>query len=158
VTPPTWSDVARDLDLAGLQAGQAVAKHATLAAVPADLLPDRQVAIGKHVHDAYSAAEQALERLIAAVDGDLPSGRRFHQDLIDRASRPLDGVRPAIIAPETARDLRALLRFRHAFRHVYDVFDYELAAPNVALAATAIPRLRTEVTAFAAGLGLAPRA
>lgn len=158
MTPAIWADVARDLDLALAQAGQATAKHATLAEVPAGLLPDRQVAIGKHLHDAYSAAEQALERLVVELDGELPRGRRFHQDLIERAARPLEGVRPAMIAEETARDLRALLRFRHAFRHVYDAFEYRLAAPNVALAATALPRLRADLAAFAAAIGLAPPA
>jgi hypothetical protein len=116
VTPPAWSDVKADLETAVAEAGRAAHKHAGRAALPPEAREDRELAIGKHVHDAYSAAEKALERLIELVDGDVPKGRSFHRDLIRRAAHPVEGLRPAIIS------------------------------------------LRDEITAFAAGLGLAPRA
>ncbi|WP_270935282.1 ribonuclease toxin HepT-like protein [Falsiroseomonas oryzae] len=158
MTPPTWSDVARDMGIAQAETDKAVAKHATLATLPPDLSADREVAIGRHLHNAYSAAERALERLVAGIDGEIPHGTRYHQDLLARAATPIAGIRPAILSDETLRDMRRLLAFRHAFRHVYETFDYDLAKPNLALAAATIPRLRDEITAFAAGLGLAPRA
>ena len=158
MTPPAWADVAEDLATAVAEAGRAAAKAATLGETAGTAREDRELAIGKHLHDAYSAAEKALERLVELTDGSVPAGRSFHRDLIRRAAHPLDGVRPAIISAETAEAMEDLLSFRHVFRHAYGAFRYARAAPNVALAAAAIPRLRDEVTAFAAGLGLAPGA
>lgn len=149
MTPPSWSDVAWDLAAARDQAGRAAVKDAGLAALAATAREDRELAIGKHVHDAVSALERALERLIVEIDGDLPRGRRFHQDLLDRAARAVPDLRGAILTPATRRDIGLLLSFRHAFRHAYGTFDYALARPNVALAAAAIPRAAAEIEAFA---------
>lgn len=158
VTPPIWIDVSADLDAALRQATLAEARAEGLAARTADDRAAHELAVGKHLHDAYTAVEKAIERLVELVDGDVPRGSSFHSDLIRRAAMPVAGVRRAMISAGTAAALEDLLGFRHVFRHVYGVFDYARAAPNVALAATAIPRLRDEITAFAAGLGLAPRA
>jgi hypothetical protein len=155
VTPPAWSDIAWDLAAARDQAGRAQAKDASLAAMADAGREDRELAIGKHLHDAVSAIERALERLVQDVDGDLPRGGRFHQDLLDRAARPLPGLRPAILSAETRRALGLLIGFRHAFRHAYGTYDYVLAQPNVAIAAAAVPRAAAEIEAFAAAIGLA---
>jgi hypothetical protein len=144
--------------MAVAEAERAAQKHATLTILPPAQREDREFAIGKHLHDAYSAAEKAIERLVEMVDGTLPAGRSFHRDLIRRAARPVEGLRAAMIGPETEEALLRLVAYRHAFRHVYGGFDYALAAPNVPLAAAALPRLRGDLLAFASGLGLAPRA
>jgi hypothetical protein len=141
-------------------------RQADRASAGAALLANREgmdreahgLAIGKHLHDASCAAEKAIERLVELVDGDVPQGRTLHRDLLRRAARTVEGVRPAIIGPESEKALAELLSFRRVFRHVHEGFDFGKAAPNVALAARAIPRLRDEITAFAASLGLAPRA
>ncbi len=158
MTPPSWTDVVADLDMAQRQSERAFAGAALLDARSGLDREAHELAIGKHLHDAYCAAERALERVVDMVDGSLPVGRSYHRDLLRRAARPVEGLRPAIIGAETEVALEALLGFRHVFRHVYEEFDYGKAAPNLALAATAIPRLRAEITAFAATLGLAPRA
>ncbi|PWS38436.1 hypothetical protein DFH01_03905 [Falsiroseomonas bella] len=158
MTPPAWADIAADLDAALNQAALAQARARGLAGRTGDDRSAHELAIGKHLHDAYTAAEKAVERVVEVVDGDIPRGRSFHRDLIRRAAMPIPGGRLAIISADTAAGLEDLLGFRHVFRHVYGTFDFGRAAPNVALAATVIPRLRDEITAFAAGLGLAPRA
>jgi hypothetical protein len=158
VTPPSWIDVAADLDAALKQASLAQSRAGRLAGRLDDDRSAHEIAIGKHLHDAYTAAEKAIERLVELVDGDIPRGRSFHRDLIRRAAMPVPGGRPAVISDEMAAGLEELLGFRHVFRHAYGSFDYARAAPNVPLAASLIPRLRNEIAAFAAGLGLAPRA
>lgn len=158
MTRRAWSDVADDLATAVAQAERAARKHATLSGLHGDERENTELAIGKHLHDAYSAGEKALERVIELVDGELPPGRSFHRDLIQRATRPQDGVRGAIISEDTAAALLQLVAFRHVFRHVYGGFVYALAAPNVPIAAEALPRLREEVTRFAAGFGAEPAA
>ena len=158
MTPPAWSDIQADL-AAALGEGRRAADKAVQDSALAGLARENnQLAIGKHLHDAYCAAEKALERLVELVDGDIPKGRSFHRDLLRRAALPIEGGRPAMISAATAADLDELLGFRHVFRHAYGGFDFAKAWPNVEIAARAIPRLRDEITAFAAGLGLAPRA
>jgi hypothetical protein len=156
VTPPLWADVAADLAAACDQASRAASKDAALAGLATAAREDRELAIGKHLHDAISALERALERLIQDIDGDLPRGRSFHRDLLDRAARAMPDRRPAILLPETRRDLGLLLSFRHAFRHSYGTFDYALAQPNVALAAAAVPQANADITNFATTIGLRP--
>lgn len=156
VTPPIWADAAADLALAGAQAGRAALKRDGLATSASDAREDRGLAIGKHLHDAVSAAERAIERLVEAVDGDLPRGRSSHRDLLDRAAREMPGLRPPIIGAETRRDLGRLMAYRHAFRHAYGAFDFALALPNVELPAEAIGRLTEGTEGFARRIGLLP--
>ncbi len=85
-------------------------------------------------------------------------GRHDHQDLIARAARRVEGLRPPLISAETAGELTQLLKFRHAFRHSYGTFQFAKAAPNLPLAARAIPRLRDELTTFARTTGFLPGA
>lgn len=158
MTPLTWSDAAADLAIALERAERAARKHADLSRLDGDAREDAELAIGKHLHDAYCAAEQAIERLIVTIDGELPRGSRFHQDLIDRAARPVEPLRSAMISPVTATELSALLRFRHVFRHAYGAFDFRLASPNVAVAARAMPRLVAELADFARRQGIEPAA
>ncbi len=152
--PPLWSDVLADLAAAREQTERAVVKDAGLEGLAPDMREDRELAIGKHLHDAVSALERALERLVQDIDGDLPRGRSFHQDLLERAGRDMPGLRPAILMPGTRRDVGLLIGFRHAFRHAYGAYDYALARPNVALAGTVVPRAIGEVEAFGVAVGL----
>lgn len=149
MTPPIWSDVSADLATATAQLRRAEEKAGTLAGLPPDLREDREVAIGKHLHDAYSAGEAALQRVILIVDGSLPQGGRYHGDLLDRAARPFEDLRGPAIRGETRDLLRRLVGFRHAYRHAYGAFEWDLAAPNLVLAARAIPMLVEDLTAFA---------
>jgi hypothetical protein len=157
VTPAIWTDVQDDLRTAVAAAQLAAAKAGTLAALTPDARFDREIAVGKLLHDAYSAAENALQRILLVMDKELPVGGAFHRELIDRAARPIPAARPSLISAATADGLGALLRFRHVFRHSYEAFEFGRAAQNVAIAAATIPRLRDELTAFAASLGLAAR-
>jgi hypothetical protein len=76
-------------------------------------------AIGSILHDVYNGAETICERIAKQVDGRTPSGSRWHRDLIEQMARPLEGVRIAVIRPETAFDVTKYLGFRHVFRSIY---------------------------------------
>src|SRR3712207_1761509 len=97
--PALWSDIAADLDAALAKTAKAAARAARLAAergtMPEDVIEAFELAIGSHLHDAYTALEQAIERVVIAVDGDRPPGRDSHKPLIDRAARPVEGLRGA---------------------------------------------------------------
>lgn len=155
MTPPGWNDVEYDLAAARDLTARAVAKDASLAGAPAELREDRELAIGKHLHDAACLTGRALERLVQEIDGDLPRGRSFQRDLLDRAAREMPGRRPAILSAETRRDLGLRVGFRHAFRHSCGGFDDALAQPNVAVAERAVALAAApEIERFAAASGL----
>jgi hypothetical protein len=71
------------------------------------------------LHSWYSALESLLERILAAVDGSTPTGKALHAELLRQASRPLEGIRPAILAPQRFADIDELRKFRHFFRRAY---------------------------------------
>lgn len=158
--PALWSDVERDLAVAETNAAQAGERARSLrdGAPPlsADSVLDRQYAIGVMLHNGYGALESALERLILAVDGGLPTGAGYHADLLRRAATPVPGLRPALIGPATEALLQRLRAFRHVFRHAYGAYDYERAAHNVETAATAVAGLRRELRDFAIAAGILP--
>ena len=150
--PALWADVRRDLEVARKNAADLLARAEALergdTALPPDLRLDREIAIGAMLHNCFGAMESALERLVEAVDGSLPTGRNYHLELIRRAAAPVPEVRPAIISAALAADLQQLRQYRHAFRHAYGDYDYKRAAGNVPVAARAVPALASEIRAF----------
>lgn len=100
------------------------------------------------------ALESALTRLILQADGALPAeGARYHEDLIRRAARPLDGVRPAILTPQTAELLLQLGQGRISFRDETGARRFPRAAQLVPLAARAVEAVRHDITAFVEAAG-----
>jgi hypothetical protein len=73
------------------------------------------------LHHAYSAIETILLRVAREVEGEEPTGADWHQGLLERMALDIEGVRPAVLSPTSLADLRALLAFRHFFRHAYAV-------------------------------------
>ena len=73
------------------------------------------------LHHGYSAIETALSRVARAIEGSLPTGPDWHQELVESMALDIPEVRPAILSQETLPLLRRLLAFRHFFRHAYAV-------------------------------------
>ncbi|UEM06802.1 hypothetical protein JL101_030385 (plasmid) [Skermanella rosea] len=157
MNPALWADIGRDLDAATRYAESAARRAASLESdsgdMDEDIREDREAAIGLLLHNCYGALESALERIIRAIDGALPNSSSFHSDLIRRAQVPVQGVRPAVISPETGRGLQKLRAFRHVFRHAYDGYDYSRAAENVSIAAATVPAFRQDVRDFEQAMG-----
>jgi hypothetical protein len=147
-----WADVARDLDAATRFAKSAVQRAASLEDhsedMDDDIREDRQAAIGLLLHNCYGAMESALERIILAVDGTLPTSPNYHSDLIRRARMAIEGTRPVMISADTASGLQKLRAFRHVFRHAYDGYDYDRAAENVAIAESTAPSFCKDIQEF----------
>lgn len=158
LNPALWADVQRDLEAARKNAADLLARAEALEGhgteLPPDLRLDREIAIGAMLHNCFGALESALERLIEAVDGGLPTGRNYHAELIRRAAAPVPGVRPTIISPALAADLQQLRQYRHAFRHAYGDYNYARAAENVPIVSRAVPALAAEIEVFAQVIAL----
>ncbi len=81
-------------------------------------------AAGSIVHDFYSGVERIFERIAVTLGPGLPvAGPGWHTVLLQSMETPAQGIRPAVIDHDLARQLLDYLRFRHLFRHSY---GYEL--------------------------------
>ena len=91
--------------------------------------PLEVMAAAGYLHHLYTGMESIHERIVTRVEGAVPSGERWHQELLTRVGVDVAGVRPAVLRPETRAQLARLLRFRHFFRHAYriDLLWHEVA-------------------------------
>ena len=98
-------------------------------------------AVGSILHSFYQGMENICLLIIKRVDKDKLEGGAWHRDLLDRASKPLLDIRPAIIQPTTADLMEDYLGFRHVFRNIYGFeLDWEKMKP---LLNSAVPMLET---------------
>lgn len=82
-------------------------------------------AVALHLHDFYGGIERVMEIIAGDIDGNVPTGRAWHRDLLTQMTLDLSDIRPAVLAPETVRALDEYLRFRHVVRNVY-AFQFEM--------------------------------
>jgi hypothetical protein len=73
------------------------------------------------LHHAYGAVEAALARVARLLEGSLPQGADWHQQLLRTMTLEIPSVRPAVVSQLSATHLQKLLAFRHFFRHAYAV-------------------------------------
>lgn len=73
------------------------------------------------IHAWYTGLETICERIARQLDGTVPTGDRWHRELLTQLSVEVPGVRPAAIPRSTVTDLGSVLAFRHFFRHAYGV-------------------------------------
>ena len=71
----------------------------------------------------YTCLETLFLRVSQFFENDL-SEDRWHQDLLERMTLTVEGVRPSLLSTEAHAALAELLRFRH-FKRYYLEFDYD---------------------------------
>ena len=67
----------------------------------------------------YTGIEHIFEVIATEIDGSIPSGSRWHKDLLEQMSLSIPQIRPALISQETEERLLEFLSFRHLVRNVY---------------------------------------
>lgn len=72
----------------------------------------------------YSGCEKIAERVAVALDGGLPTGSNWHEQLLLQISEPGGQARPRLWDKEVLRSLDEYRRFRHRVRHLYN-FDLD---------------------------------
>jgi hypothetical protein len=121
-----WAAVRGDLDAAARLVSlvdEAVRPGTTLS-------PLEQAGVALHLHHFYTACEHALLRIARSVDRVEYSGADWHRELVTAMSRELPGVRDAVLAEATGRDLAPYRGFRHVVSHVYEAgLDWERLQP-----------------------------
>ncbi len=115
---------------------------------------DYQVrSIGSMLHDFYNGVERVFERIALRVEGDLPTGSRWHTYLLRRMERPWPHARPAVIDRQMAIRLLDYLRFRHLFRHTYGYdLDWEKCRLLAEGMSETLEALREQLDTFIASL------
>jgi hypothetical protein len=90
-----------------------------LDAAPDD--PGTLALAGYALHGWYTGFETVCERIARELDLSVPTGERWHRELLSQMSADVPGVRPAVIDSRLVSELALLLAFRHFFRHAYAV-------------------------------------
>ena len=89
---------------------------ASSASSPPDLV--QMAALASVLHSFYTGVEGILVTVAKRVDERVPTGSRWHPDLLDQ-SVASNGRRPAILTQEVRAGLDRYLAFRHFFRQAY---------------------------------------
>ena len=102
-----------------------------------------------NLHDFYTGLERLLRHIAAEVDGHVPAGAEWHQELLRQMATQLPRIRPAVFSKETIKRLDEYLRFRHVVRHVYAFeFDPQRIRPLAEALAGDFARVKSELAVF----------
>jgi hypothetical protein len=75
--------------------------------------------VALNLHSFYTDIESLFEDIARTVDGALPEGANWHQELLLQMPAELKGSRPAVIRRSTRDSLDDYRAFRHLVRNVY---------------------------------------
>lgn len=106
--------------------------------------------VALNLHGFYNGLERLFEVIATVVDGQRPTGERWHQELLEQMATELPGVRPAVISQNTYTQLDEYRSFRHIVRNVYTFhFDPDRMANLVSAAPAVFSQVEAEMRAFA---------
>jgi hypothetical protein len=75
--------------------------------------------VALNLHSFFTGVESVLEDIARTVDGSLPSGANWHQELLRQMSATIESVRPPVIQTQTRYCLDEYRSFRHIVRNLY---------------------------------------
>ncbi len=110
----------------------------------ADTIPEIALvpATAGYTEDFYTGCERLAERVVVALDGGLPTGENWHQQLLQQAAETGGQERPPLWEQSLLLELDAYRRFRHRVRHLYNL---DLDSEQVLALAQPIPALFNQV-------------
>ena len=65
------------------------------------------------LHNFYTGCERIFKLIASEINGSVPHELDWHKRLLNQVALKIDEIRPAVISPQTRKDLEELLRFRH---------------------------------------------
>jgi len=77
-------------------------------------------AVASTLHSFYTGVERILLTIAKVIDRELPTGHRWHQDLIDQLAKSTS-LRKPLLDENLRRTLLEYAGFRHFYRHSYAV-------------------------------------
>lgn len=103
-----------------------------------------------YIEDFYSGCERLAERIAVALDGGLPQGRNWHEQLLAQLAAPGGHQRPPLWDGALMAELETYRRFRHRVRHLYSI---NLDGERVLALAQQVPTLYEKVQRAVAVFG-----
>ena len=77
-------------------------------------------AIAEGIRSVYTGLESIMKAIADEIDlYEAPRSDNWHEKLIDQMAVGIDGVRDAVLSPDTRAMLHELRRFRHVVHHNY---------------------------------------
>ena len=108
--------------------------------------------IASDLAEIYRGIENIFERIAREVDMQMPSGSKWHRDLLDQMAERRE-KRPPVISQKTTRRLKQLLKFRHRVNHIYRYeLIYEKAEKHAKRVSKLFDNVTEELNAFTAFL------
>ena len=105
------------------------------------------------LHNFYTGCERIFKLIISEINGGIPHELDWHKRMLTQVSLEIEDIRPAIISPQTRKDLEELLRFRHVVRNIY---GFELKPERIetliTLTTSLFPNFTKEIEDFMAFL------
>jgi hypothetical protein len=106
-----------------------------------------------NLHGFYNGLERVFENIAKEIDGYLPRGEQWHQELLSQMGKEIQGVRPAVISEQTLNQLDEYRSFRHVVRHIYSFkFNRTLIKPLATRVEALFEQISKELRAFASFL------
>ncbi len=75
--------------------------------------------VALNLHGFYSALEKIFELIAQEIDGSVPEGASWHQNLLVQMKTEIKKIRPAVISKDSYQRLAEYKGFRHVVRNVY---------------------------------------
>lgn len=105
------------------------------------------------LHNFYTGCERIFKLIASEINGSVPHELDWQKRLLNQVALKIDEIRPAVISPQTRKDLEELLRFRHIVRNIY---GFELEPDRIEalidLTSDLYPRFTKEIKKFIAFL------
>ena len=106
-------------------------------------------AVASNLCDFYSGVERIFVAIGKEFNGGLPTGERWHRDLLRDMQLTIERVRPAVISGDLAKVLEDFLDFRHRNRQPYGYqLEWTRMDRLVLQFSSALKRFSTEIGAF----------
>ena len=108
--------------------------------------------IASDLVEIYNGIERIFERIAREVDKHIPSGSKWHRDLLAQMAEHR-GKRTPVISQRTERRLNRLLKFRHRINNIYRYeLIYEKAEKHAKRVSKLFDNVSKELDAFTAFL------
>ena len=116
--------------------------------VPIDVTEFIENTIATDLADIYSGIERIFERIAREVDALMPTGSRWHKDLLAQMAEKRPERRP-VISENTHRELEELLKFRHKVTNIYGKeLRYEKTIPHAKSIGELFERVSEDMNRF----------
>ena len=104
--------------------------------------------IATDLADIYSGIERIFERIAREVDTLMPTGSRWHKNLLAQMAEKRPERRP-VISENTRRELEELLEFRHVVNNIYGrELKYEKTIPHAKSIGELFERVSEDMNRF----------